>query len=259
MLKLKSIAGLLFSSVFLVSASWAAHPLITDDAETQGKGKYQLELNGQYNWDREDVDGVTMKTTGGLVNATLTYGVAEKVDLAITLPYQWGKVEGDGVIPHNEKGISDAVLEAKWQFYEKEGLGLAAKPGIRFPTGNHDKDLGSGRVGGQLFLIGSKEVAPWAFHVNLGYIRNENKLDERTDLWHASLAAERYMTKKLKLIANIGQERNPDIKCTNHPAFLIGGLIYSIAEGVDLDGGVKYGLTSSETDWSLLTGVTIRF
>jgi hypothetical protein len=43
---------LIFSAILLIaSPSWAAHPLITDDTGTQGKGKFQLELNGQYDWD----------------------------------------------------------------------------------------------------------------------------------------------------------------------------------------------------------------
>jgi len=40
---------LIFVALLLIAyPSWAAHPLITDDTGTQGKGKFQLELNGQY-------------------------------------------------------------------------------------------------------------------------------------------------------------------------------------------------------------------
>lgn len=109
------------------------------------------------------------------------------------------------------------------------------------------------------FLIGSKELGPCAFHANLGYIRNENKVDERKDIWHASLAATWEVIKNLKLVANVGIERNPDDDANNDPAFLIGGVIYSINEKVDVDLGVKGGLSKSETDLSLLAGVTLRF
>jgi len=43
-----------------------------------------------------------------------------------------------------------------------------------------------------------------------GYIRNENKVDERKDIWHASFAATWEVVKNLKLAADIGIERNPD-------------------------------------------------
>jgi hypothetical protein len=37
--------GLIFVALLLiVCPSWAAHPLITDDTGTQGKGKFQLEM-----------------------------------------------------------------------------------------------------------------------------------------------------------------------------------------------------------------------
>ena len=58
--------GLIFVALLLIACpSWAAHPLITDDTGTQGKGKFQLELNGQYDWDKEKSEDVSVKTTGG--------------------------------------------------------------------------------------------------------------------------------------------------------------------------------------------------
>jgi hypothetical protein len=39
----------------------------------------------------------------------------------------------------------------------------------------------------------------------------------------------------------------------------LGGLIYSLAENVDISGGYKYGLTRSEVDHTILAGITFRF
>ena len=251
----------LLCSVFLLIAgqAWAAHPLITDDTGTQGKGKFQVELNVQYDWDEQYVDYVFTKTTGGQVATTLSYGIAENVDLVLSLPYQWGKTEENETIAYDEKGIGDIAFETKWRFFEKDGFSLVLKPGISIPTGNDEKGLGTGQMGGHLFLIGSWELGPCAFHANLGYIRNENKVDERKDIWHASLATTWEVIKDLKLIGNIGIERNPDDEANNNPAFLIGGIIYSVTENFDLDCGVKYGLNSSEADLSLMAGIAFRF
>lgn len=61
-------------AVLLVHAiAWGAHPLITDDTGTQGKEKFQLEVNGQYNSEKETAGGVTFKETGGQVGTTLSY------------------------------------------------------------------------------------------------------------------------------------------------------------------------------------------
>ena len=254
------MAGLLFPVVLVLpGSSWAAHPLITDDAGTLGKGKFQLELSGQYDSDKETIDGVSVKTTGGQVASTLSYGLVENVDLVLSLPYSWGKIEENESTTYDEKGISDVVLETKWRFFEKEGYSLALKPGIRIPTGDDKKGLGAGEVGYQTFLIGSKEMAAWGFHAYMGYIRNENKIAEQKNIWHASLAVTRETLKNLNLVANIGIERNPDDNARNNPAFFIGGLIYSVAENFDINCGVKYGLNSSENNFSLMAGIAIRF
>jgi hypothetical protein len=55
----------------------------------------------------------------------------------------------------------------------------------------------------------------------VGYIRKENKVGERLDLWHASVAAELEVIKNLKLLANIGVERSPEKGSDNHPSFAL--------------------------------------
>jgi opacity protein-like surface antigen len=261
MMILKGLLGVLvcFTYLMVSVASWAAHPMITDDTGTQGEGKFQLEVNGQYDSDKETIDGVSVKTTGKELGTTLSYGIFENVDLVLSLPYQWEKIEEDDVTIYNESGISDMVFEVKWRFFEKDGLSLALKPGISIPTGDDERGLGTGKVGYQAFLIVSKEIAALAFHANLGYIRNENKVDEEKNIWHASLATTWEVVKNLKLVANVGIERNPDDSADNDPAFLIAGVIYSVTENLDLDCGIKYGLNSSETDPSLMAGVAYRF
>ena len=160
---------------------------------------------------------------------------------------------------YSENGISDTVFDVKWRFFEKDGLGLAFKPGVSFPTGDDEKGLGTGKTGYHLFFIASQEIAPWAFHLNLGYIANENKGDEEKNIWHASLAATYDVVENLKLVGNIAVEKNRDTAADNDPAFILGGIIYSITKSFDVDFGVKYGFTSSETDWSILAGTSFRF
>ena len=250
---------ILLGMLLLPAAVWAAHPLITDDAGTQGKGNFQLEVNGQYDSDEETVSDITVKSEGWQVGSTLSYGIIESVDLVLTLNYLWDKSKEDGFTVYDVNGISDMVFEVKWRFYENDGLGLALKPGVVFPTGDDDKGLGAGKTGYHLYFIASQELAPWAFHLNIGYIGNENKLNEEKDLWHVSLATTYDVVENLKIVGNIGVERNPDTAADNDPAFILGGLIYSISKSFDIDLGVKYGLTSSETDLSVLAGLSFRF
>jgi hypothetical protein len=249
------LIGILVSS----AAAWAAHPLITDDAGTQGKGNFQLEVNGQYDRDDDTVSGVSVKSTGGQVATTLTYGIIDSVDVVLSLPYRWSNIKEDGNTVSDGNGISDTVLEVKWRFFEKDGLGLALKPGVSLPTGDDEKGLGTGKTGYHLFFIASQEIAPWAFHLNLGYIGNENKVDEEKNIWHASLATTYDVVENWKIVGNIGVEKNTDKAADNDPAFIIGGIIYSISKSFDIDFGVKYGLAASETDLSVMAGTTFRF
>ena len=252
-------------TMFIYSTTaFAAHPLITDDTGTQGKGKFQVEVNSEFNYDREKEEGVTTKETGGEIAAILSYGILDNIDIVLGMPFQMLKIKEDDELTSRERGISDLSLEVKWRFYEKDGLGFALKPGITLPTGNEKKGLGNGRPSYGLAFITTKELGPWAFHFNLGYTRNEYKLREdkeanRKDIWHVSLASVVEVVKNLKLVGNIGMERNPEKASSKHPAFILGGLIYSISENVDIDIGVKGGLNKPETDFTILAGIAFRF
>lgn len=245
-------------------AAFAAHPLITDDTGTQGKGKFQLEVNGEFNHDRETEEGITTKETRGEVVTALSYGITDNIDVVLGTPYQWFKIKEDGEVTSKENGISDISLELKWRFFEKDGLSFALKPGITLPTGDEEKGLGNGRASYGLIFITTKEMDPWAFHLNLGYTHNEYKLQEdkdanRRNIWQVSLASEVEVVKNLKAVANIGMERNPDKSSNTHPAFILGGVIYSITENFDVDLGVKGGLNKPETDLTILAGIAMRF
>lgn len=252
--RLSVITTVFFGAFSCSAAAFAAHPLITDDAGTVGLGKAQLEVNGLYGHGKE-ASGTSTESEGA---AIFTYGLTEAVDLVFGLPFQHLKNEGADTTT-TESGVSDTSIDVKWRFYEHDDFSLAIKPGLTLPTGDDDKGLGSGKATYRLFFITSKEIAPWAFHLNLGYIRNENTLGDEKDLWHASFASTVAIAEHLTAVANIGVERNPDKLADTDPAFLLGGLIYSLSEGLDLDCGLKYGLTGSETDYTALAGVTWKF
>ena len=251
-------------TILMTGTSFATHPLITDDTGTQGKGKFLLEVNSEFTYDKEREAGITTKETGGEIAPLFSYGIMDNIDIVLGFPYQWFRMKEDGEMNSKENGISDASLELKWRFFEKDGLSFALKPGITLPTGNEKKGLGNGRPSYALTFITTKEIGPWAIHLNLGHTRNEYKLREdkeanRKDIWHASLASEVEVIKNLKAVANIGIERNSEKESNRHPAFILGGLIYSISENFDVDFGIKRALNKPETDYAILAGIALRF
>jgi hypothetical protein len=260
----RNISAAVITAGFIVAitagSAFAAHPLITDDTGTQGKGKAQLEFIGEYGVDKEE--GVTEKSFEAPTVPFLSYGLSDTIDLVFGLPYVSVRVEDAGTTT-SARGAADMSIELKARVYEKDGLSFAVKPGISLPTGDEEKGLGNGKVSYSTFFIATKEAEPWAFHFNVGYIRNEYKLqaDEeanRKDIWHVSLASQVEVVKDLNLVANIGMERNPDVTSDVNPAFVLGGFVYAVSEKIDLDFGVKGGLNKAETDMTFLAGVTWR-
>ena len=237
----------------------AGRPLITDDTATQGRGKYQLEVGGEYDRDRETIKGASSTETDHSISTTLTYGIANRVDAIISSSYLRTSVATEGAGTVNVHGISDTTAGIIWKLYDRQGLSLAVKPSVSFPTGNDEKGLGSGKIDYGTYVLASKEFEPWELHLNLGYTRNENDLGERKDLWHASLAAVYEVLKDLKVCADIGADTNRDATSEVEPAYILGGVIYEVRENFDLSFGVKAGLSKPETDWALLPGVTYRF
>ena len=261
--KTTAAAGLL---LLLSSSAFAAHPLITDDSGTQGKGKFQLEINSEFATDKEKENGIAIKERAGETAAALSCGIAENIDLVVGLPLQWYTQREGGMITADESGIGDMSVELKWRVLDSEenGISLALKPGLSIPTGSEEKGLGYGRVSGGVTMIATREGRLGALHCNLGYSHSEYGIEEeneaaRNDLWHASLAAELNMTDNLRSVANIGVETNEDKTSDIHPVFLIGGLICALSENLDVDLGLKCGLNKAETDTTFLAGLAARF
>lgn len=249
-------------AVLWTGSAFGAHPLITDDTGTQGRDKFQFEFIGEYGYD--DEDGTRTKSFLMPTVPVITYGMTDTLDIVLGVSYEYVKAE-DSEGTSKVDGITDTSVEFKWRFYESRGLSLALKPGVTLPTGDGEKGLGAGKMTYGLFLIatlaGDDKAAflkGAAVHVNLGYRRNENSAGERKDMWHASLAGEVEIAAGLRAVANIGMERNPDRASDTPPAFLLGGIIYSVTENLDIDLGIKGGLTRPATDYSVLTGITWR-
>jgi hypothetical protein len=197
-----------------------------------------------------------MKTSD--LSAALTYGIIDPLDIVLGLPYQAWRSENSGS-EEEGNGIGDMAIEAKWRFYEKEDLSLALKPGLTIPTGNEDKGLGAGRPTYYVLLIATKMMGPWEFDMNVGYLYNNNTAGERKNIWSASVDAQVEVVENLKIALDVGVATNPDSASDTPPVYILGGLIWSLRENLDIGLGIKGGLTRPETDISVRGGITWRF
>jgi len=238
--------------------AFAAHPLITEDTGTQGKGKFQLEASGTWLTDQEDKDGVGMREITSFAAIAFAAGITEILDLMISVPYVWTETKEAGT-KTKESGLFDTLIEAKWRFYEKQKLGLAIKPGILLPTGDEEKGLGTGRVGYSAVLISTLDAEPWEFDANLGYLYLPNWSGERSNILLVSVASRFAVAEQWMIVGEIGAARNSDCVDNNNHFFGQVGLIYSPKDDLDLSAGYLLGLNNEEVDQSVRAGVTIRF
>ena len=227
----------------------AAHPLITDDSGTEGKNHLQFELNNELSRDGAQ--------DAGEHSITVAYGIHESADFLFTVPYLVSRVRDPRPV-QMDSGIGDIGFELKWRYWERDGWSLAARPGATVMSGNEDRGFGSGRAGYSFFSILSRESGPTALHLNLGYIGNENKLDERVNLWHASIAAGYELVEGLQAVVDFRGQGNPDKTNRQSPVAFVGGLIYSLHENLDLDVGYKTGLNAAEAGDAILFGLAYR-
>ena len=245
------VLPLLYGAIALLpERAFAAHPLITEDTGTQGTGNGQVEITGERTEDSED--GKTIAP-----NLVVSYGVAENVDLVLGVPHSRTVTDAGGRTTITE-GPGDVGLDVKWRFFEEGVLSFAVKSGLTFPTGDENEGLGAGKTGYSAFLVSTVEQAPWAFHLHLGYIANKNVVGEEEDIWHVSYAVARDIG-RVKLVADLGTDTNPDQDSEVKPAFLILGLIYSWLDNVDIDVGYKKGVSDTEVDRAILAGLQILF
>ncbi|HET6491218.1 MAG TPA: transporter [Syntrophales bacterium] len=258
---LSVVASLCSTLLFQAAPVFGAHPLLTDDTLTQGKGKAQIEMS--YLYDSNNDDGI--KTEASRPKVQLTYGLLDPLDIILEIPYLFTQQTQGGTTTNND-GIADITLSLKWRFYgEKEkGLQFAIKPSVTFPTGDEAKGLGFGREAYGITFISTFEREEWLVTANLGYLYNDYGLQSERDanrpsIWSASLAGQYEFVKKLWLVGEVGVSSNPSVTSDTPLAFINGGFIYELTKSIDLDIGYKYGLTKPAVDYMISGAVTVRF
>lgn len=268
------LCGLLTSSFVLHTSSlvWAAHPFLTDDTGTQGKGNWQLEL--QYDYGRNDATAdpgagpVRQVSKAAVFTTVLTYGLLENLDMAVGLNYLNQRVIENGVSTEDSSGMADSTIDFKWRFYDADGLSFAVKPAVLLATGDENKGLGTGKTSWGGNFITTYKAKPWTFSGNVAYshLRYQQSQDDavnRSDLWRVSGGVSYSVREDLRLVGEAGVRTNP----AKNDAFLQGstgrfamaGLIYSPTDKIDLDIGYRRGLNDAETRWTILAGATFRW
>ncbi|MGH7496080.1 MAG: transporter [bacterium] len=137
-------------------------------------------------------------TLGFDVNASIfvssaTVGVTNNLDIGLAIPIVNVRLSGEAhavlegptsdifhilgandvidVVPYDESatGLGDVALRLKYSFVRGAGINLAAFIDARFPTGEKENFLGTGKTNTRFSMIGSKKMRNFSPHINLGY------------------------------------------------------------------------------------------
>jgi len=236
------------------AAAGAAHPLVTEDTGTQGKHKFQLEVNAELSRDRPG--GMLVK--GLQPAAVLTYGLLDNLDVQLGRPYL-RQVADPGGANDVVKGGLDTSLDLKWRFFEDGDLSIGLKPGITFATGDERRGLGAGKSTWGSLVIVSWERERFGIHAHAGWRRNSNSVGQRERITQLAAATVIKASENSRLIIDLSRTTNPDRAGDASIRYLTLGLIHSPRKNLDLDVGWRRASGAAALDRAFMFGATLRW
>lgn len=243
--------AILLALLWSPQAVRAAHPLITEDAATQGRGRFELEIGNA--WTR---DGSDRSFEFG---PQLSYGALPQLDLILRPTWLDQRMAQDTGTVH-ASGLGDTAADLKWQFLKRDPLSLAVRAGISAPTGDADRGLGLGKASFHGLLVSSVDLAPFAVHSNIGYTQNRGEATERRDLYHLSTAVLWTVNDAWRvLLVELAADTQVDNTRATPPAVARFAVIHTVKKNLDVDLGYQLRVNRAAPRQVVLFGITARW
>lgn len=229
---LTAVIGLL-----MVSGSWGARPLTTDDAGTLGSGAWEIEEG--YELAQPKGGG----NNSGSLGTALKYGLLPNFDLGIEAPYSVS----------SPNGMGDATVKGKLSFNEAAALGI----NVKLTNADAASGLGSGYMDCGINGILSHGIGSVTLHLNLGYtiVGQAGGSNSENNIFSYAAAIEHPFNDRINLMAEIFGSSTPSL--TTNPLDLLFGLNWALNDVFVLDGGLDLGLTDASSQYTAKTGVTV--
>jgi hypothetical protein len=128
-----------------------------------------------------DIETVSLRMRTDMMTFTGNYGVADRVDVGVAIPFVRLRLEGERVDVYrgqtflqasgsaSASGLGDIVARVKYNVMREGPSGIAIGAETRFPTGDEDNLLGTGEISFTPRVIGSVEGTTLGFHGELSY------------------------------------------------------------------------------------------
>jgi hypothetical protein len=160
-IKALPLVALMVCTFLFPATLFAARPLTTDDVYTVERGIFQMETG--IDFIRQSNDDRELTPT-----LTLTYGLLERMDMAIGTSYLFIDPAGG----KNENGLGDTALTIKYRLIDQSNWipSFAVTGALTIPTASQSKGLGSGEVDLNINTIFTWKLGErWQLYANLGY------------------------------------------------------------------------------------------
>jgi hypothetical protein len=220
----------------------AAHPLQTEDTGTQGPGNVEIE-NG-LSWTRAN------GSTVFVYQPQVSYGLTDATDLIVQPSWVHGPAA---------HGVGDTNLDAKVRFYGEAPWSAGIRAGARLATNQNGLGLRHGDAAAHAVLIATYDAAPVTVHANFGINVNPVSNGGRRVDRRVSAAIMWAATERLTWTVDAGTSSDPDPGRTAWPSTLLGGAIYTIRPGLDVDIGYQASSSAHPSFRQWLMGLTYRF
>ncbi len=236
-------------------------PDLTESPITVDAGWWQVESDlVTYTHDHDKSAGSDIKASAlGLATINFKVGLTNNIDLQTVLE-PWTRVKVDDRINSvrgSVSGFGDITSRLKINFWGNDGgtTAFALMPFVKWPTNTHG--LGNDSVeGGLIVPLGVSLPAGWDMGVmtEIDIVRNDND-DGYTTEWVNSITFGHDITEKLGGYFEIATTLTHGRDLASFDC----GLTYGVTRDVQLDCGVNLGLTKATDDYTVFTGISVRF
>lgn len=237
-------------------------PDTTESAYTVDAGHFQIEMSLlDFSYDRNNEDSQTVRALS-VAPMLLKVGLLNDVDLQIGIdPYAREKSTSRGTDDSETvEGFGDTTARLKVNLWGNDAgdTAFAIMPFVKFPTA--DADLGNGNIeGGVVSILGVDLPNEFSSAFMLEFDFNRSTADDRyvVDIVHTATVGR-------SLVGDLGGyleyagllNLNGD---EAYRAYFDTGLTYGLTRDVQLDGGLRVGLTEAADDLGLFVGTSMRF
>lgn len=245
----------------LMRAMSTDRPDATESPYTVDAGHWQLELSFiDSTLDRRSPDG-TRTSALAVAPLLLKVGLTNNIDLQLGLdPFTRVHTTPAGSPRDTAEGFGDTVVRLKINLLgnDDDGPAFGVMPYIKFPTA--DDALGNGDVeGGVILPFAAALPAGFQFGAMLQFDARRTADDDSTtvDCIHTATISHAL---PMDLGAFVEYAGLADLRGLGpYRASVNTGLTLAITEDVQLDGGVRLGLTRAAEDLAVFAGLSVRF